>query len=76
MSPVAETLLEQSLKLSESERAELAAQLLESLPPDEAELTEMEIARRIKELDDGATDAVPWSDARAMILGTDDEPHR
>lgn len=66
-------LLEEALKLSPEARAALAASLLESLEGDVDEDVETawaaEIAKRIQELDSGAVAAVPWAQARRMILG-------
>jgi len=62
-----------ALSLPESERARLAARLIESLDPvceagvDEA--WRAEVARRIRESDDGTVKAVDWSEARRLILG-------
>jgi len=79
MSPTAETLLQESLKLTEVDRAELAAQLLDSLHSEDEngdpELTEAEITRRIKELEDGTVQAIPWSQVREAILEIKNEPY-
>ena len=66
-------LLAEALKLSPEARAALAASLLESLDEEVDEGAEAawaeEIAKRVRELDSGAVAAVPWSEARRMILG-------
>jgi putative addiction module component (TIGR02574 family) len=71
-------LLEDALRLPEKERAMLAARLMDSLDPDADEETqsawEEEIAKRLEELDTGNAHAVPWSNARELILNDVDEP--
>ena len=66
-------LLEAALKLPPEVRAAMAGSLLESLDTTvdadaEAEW-EMEIARRLKDLDSSHPRLVSWSDARRKILG-------
>jgi putative addiction module component (TIGR02574 family) len=72
MPPDPVKLLEEALKLSPEARAALAASLLESLDDGVDEGAEAawadEIAKRIRELDCGAVTAIPWSEARRMIL--------
>jgi putative addiction module component (TIGR02574 family) len=65
-------LLDNALRLDRSERADLAASLIESLEAaqdadSEAEWRD-EVRRRCQSLDAGAAQAVPWEDARARIL--------
>ena len=78
MTTTARQIYDDALQLSDSERAELAAWLIESLDPkidrDVDEAWSGEIKRRIDELDSGAVTAVPWPEARRMILGLSDEP--
>jgi putative addiction module component (TIGR02574 family) len=66
-------LLQEALRLPPEARAALAGSLLDSLdgPPDpEAEAAcESEIAARVRDLDTGKVDAVPWSEARRLIAG-------
>ena len=73
MTPDPSKLLEEALKLSPEARAALASSLLESLDEAVDEGAEAawaeEIGKRIRELDSGAVTAVPWSEARRMILG-------
>ncbi len=73
MKPDPAKLLEEALKLSPEARAALAASLLESLDKGVDEDLEAawaaEIAKRIRELDSGAVEPVPWAEARRMILG-------
>ncbi|HXG08989.1 MAG TPA: addiction module protein [Gemmataceae bacterium] len=67
---------EDALKLPESERAAIAARLIESLDPDvdeDAPATgDVEIARRLQELDSGRVKPVPWPEARRQITGASD----
>jgi putative addiction module component (TIGR02574 family) len=73
MRPDPAMLLEEALKLSPEARAALAASLLESLEESVDEDVEaawaVEIAKRTQELDSGTVTAVPWAEARRMILG-------
>ncbi len=78
MNTTAKQLYDNALQLSDSERAELAAWLIESL---DAEVDQdldaawdPEIERRINELDSGTITAVPWPEARRMILEMPDGP--
>jgi putative addiction module component (TIGR02574 family) len=72
MSDSAKSILEAALKLSETERAELADALMESLPPDEdlIELTEekfaAELDRRLADHDRDPSSAIPWSELKDM----------
>ena len=73
MTQDATELLKRALALSEAERAELAGSLLESLdgaPEDPAAVEAAwneEIARRIKDLDSGKAQTVPWEEVRHRI---------
>ncbi|MFN7573324.1 MAG: addiction module protein [Betaproteobacteria bacterium] len=71
MGDVPTKLLQQALLLSESERAALAAALLDTLDegadPDAESAWAAEIERRIAEVDSGAVQTIPWAKARAMI---------
>jgi putative addiction module component (TIGR02574 family) len=65
-------LLNVALTLPDSERAALAAELIDSLDPGidedyEAAWSE-EIARRIAGLESGERKTIPWSEVRARIL--------
>jgi putative addiction module component (TIGR02574 family) len=70
-------LLNEALKLSNKERADLAARLLATLEPEmEASIREeweAEIDRRLKDLKTGKTRTIPWSEARRRITGEADE---
>lgn len=65
-------LLEEALKLPSEARAALAGSLLDSLDdtvdPAAEVAWEVEIAKRLKELDDGKVRPIPWSEARRAIL--------
>ncbi|MEO8496967.1 MAG: addiction module protein [Planctomycetota bacterium] len=78
MNASAKQLYDHTLHLPDSERAELAALLIESLDPavdqEVDEAWDAEIKRRVNELDSGAVTAVPWPEARRMILGLFDGP--
>ena len=67
------SLLEQALKLPPEARAALAASLLDSLDQEVDENIEaawqLEIDRRLKELDSEAVKPIPWSEARRRISG-------
>lgn len=73
MTDEAAKILEQALKLPPEARAALAGSLLDSLDQaidEEAESAwSVEIARRIREIDEGAVENVPWADARLRITG-------
>ena len=78
MNTTAKQLYDNALQLPDAERSELAAWLIESLDPDVdhdvEEAWDVEIKRRIAELDSGAVTAIPWPEARRMILGLSDGP--
>ncbi len=78
MNTTAKELYDNALQLPDSERSELAAWLIESLDPevdrDVREAWNVEIKRRIDELDSGVVTAVPWPEARRRILGLSDGP--
>ena len=67
------SLLKEALKLPPEARAALAASLLDSLDQEVDENAEaawqLEIDRRLKELDSGAVKPIPWSEARRRISG-------
>jgi putative addiction module component (TIGR02574 family) len=64
-------LLKKAMALPENERAELAGSLLDTL--DEAVDVDVEaawqneIALRIRELDSGKSETIPWSDVRSRL---------
>jgi putative addiction module component (TIGR02574 family) len=61
-----------ALKLSQKDRAKLAARLLDSLDTDKADEIEAawaaEIEKRIEELESGKVKAIPWSVAWKEIV--------
>ena len=72
MSHSAEKVLKEALQLSENERASVAGALIESLhaePPLHVENAwEEVIERRVRELETGTAETVPWSDVRARLF--------
>ncbi|WP_437319542.1 addiction module protein [Sorangium sp. So ce385] len=72
MSLPAEELLDQAMKLPESERRVLALRLLESVgeeSPEEVERAWVEEARRrLDEIRAGRSQSVPWEEARRRIF--------
>jgi putative addiction module component (TIGR02574 family) len=73
MDALSRQLLDTALTLPDSERAILAAELIDSLDPafdaDHEAAWGEEIARRLALLDSGEIRTVPWSEARARIIG-------
>lgn len=67
----AKDLLQQALKLAPEARAALAGSLLESLDgvldADAESAWSTEIARRVREVDEGDAKLVPWEQARKTI---------
>jgi putative addiction module component (TIGR02574 family) len=61
-----------ALELDETERAELAALLLESLEADSDTGVDaawrIEVERRMKELDSGDVETVPWAEVRKRLF--------
>jgi len=76
MSRPAQSVLDDALRLPESERAEIAARLMASLEDeldeDAGAAWEVEIGHRIGELDHGTVRSIPWSEARRQILDDTD----
>ncbi len=68
MSSDAKKLLEEALRLPESERLRLAERLLATFDgdpdPDAAEAWEEEIARRSRDIEDGLVEPIPWSEVK------------
>jgi putative addiction module component (TIGR02574 family) len=66
------------MMLSENDRADLVAGLLESLDPvadkDVDAAWSEEIQLRLKEIKDGHVQPIPWAEARRMIMDDNDEP--
>jgi putative addiction module component (TIGR02574 family) len=71
MSPIAAKYLQVLLDLPESERAELATRLIDSLDPDHDAGVEdawsTEILRRNADLDSGVVKPVPWPDVLCRL---------
>lgn len=73
MTQRAEDLYQVALTLTDSERADLATRLLESLDPDTEDDADVEtawaseIADRLGEADRGEVRPIPWDEARRMI---------
>jgi putative addiction module component (TIGR02574 family) len=72
MSMDATEILNEALGLPAETRAALAARLIESLDetidPDAERLWAEEITRRLKELDEGRAQTIPWSEVLTSIL--------
>ncbi len=66
-------LLDEALRLPVEARAAMAGSLLESLDQTVDEDSEAawaaEIARRVKEINEGKAKLIPWAEARRTILG-------
>ena len=66
-------ILKEALKLPQEARAALAGTLIDSLDETvdrDAELEwEAEIVKRLKEIDEGKVNLIPWVEARAKIAG-------
>lgn len=78
MTSTAKKLLEDALRLSDGDRADLAVSLIESLdsradPEAEAEWN-AEIHRRIQDLDKRSVTSIPWTEARRIIMEGPDAP--
>lgn len=71
MTHKAESLLREALELSESERAEIAGRLLESIEPEpDAEVEAAwaaEIDRRVRSIDAGEVELIPWEKVRDQL---------
>lgn len=71
MTSKAEQVLELALQLSESERADVAAQLIRSLDPDidpdADEAWEKEIARRLAEVESGLAEYATWEEVQKSM---------
>lgn len=80
MNATAKKLLEDALRLPEAERAELAGLLIDSLDQqvdeDAQSAWDSEVQRRVTELDKGVVKAIPWSEARRLILDRPNDTSR
>jgi putative addiction module component (TIGR02574 family) len=76
MSPELSRVLEQALRLSEEERAELIDHLtlsLDQVPDEEVEAAwSAEIQKRLDDIEQGRVELIPWPEARRMIMEEDD----
>jgi putative addiction module component (TIGR02574 family) len=72
MSVTVDDLLRQALQLDPKARAELAVLLLDSVPAEPKEdvdaAWEVEVARRVRELESGSVATIPWEDVRDRLL--------
>lgn len=79
MSSKAKKLLDEALQLAPREREALAGKLFDSLTatdPAAERAWQLEIERRLAELDSGKVKPVPWTKAKQMIFGDTDDPAR
>ena len=77
MTVSADQLLEKVLQLTDSERGEFAAKVIESLETQADEDAEAEwdgeIRRRLQEIDAGSTKLISWQEARRLIMDDSDD---
>lgn len=75
MTQAAQQLLTEALGLPAEDRGQLIVSLIDSLETasdsDADAIWSDEIARRLKEIDDGQVEMVEWSEARRLIRGED-----
>jgi putative addiction module component (TIGR02574 family) len=75
MTQTAQKLLADALQLPSEDRGELISLLIESLDvgsdADADAVWSDEIARRLKQIDDGQVEMIDWSEARRIIRGQD-----
>jgi putative addiction module component (TIGR02574 family) len=78
MNAEAQRILTEALALPENDRADLAAELLESLDAlrdqDADAAWTKEIAARVEALDAGSVKTIPWAEVRRLILGGRSRP--
>jgi hypothetical protein len=60
---------EEAVALSETERARLAASLLDTLPPPGIELNEQDIDRREQEMDNGSIEPISHEELLTELTG-------
>jgi putative addiction module component (TIGR02574 family) len=64
-------ILEKALALTEEERVDIAASLVESLDPavdaDAESAWQQEVARRVDQLNSGKSKTIPWEQVQAQI---------
>jgi putative addiction module component (TIGR02574 family) len=77
MTRLANQLLGEAMQLSEHERADLAARLIDSLDStvdaDSEPAWSEEVQQRLKDIQEGKVRPIPWEEARRMILEDNDE---
>ena len=73
-SPTLESVRRDALALSQDDRELLAIELYYNMEQDpvDDEAREEEIARRVKEVQDGAADLMDWDEAEKWIFDNDD----
>ncbi|HEX9985286.1 MAG TPA: addiction module protein [Thermoanaerobaculia bacterium] len=75
MSRDLKTIFREAAELPESDRATLAALLLESLDPAPTPQVKAawsrEIGRRVSEIEDGSAELLDWEDVRAELFGAE-----
>ncbi len=80
MTAEAKKVLDEALALPPDERADVAVTLLESLDQVDDEALEQawseEIQRRIQQVESGAVQTIPWSEARRRLLALRDARKR
>jgi len=79
MTTNAKKLLDEELRLPPAAREALAGSLFDSLETDDLDAEaawQVEIERRIAELDQGQVKPIPWAEARHMIFGEADDSSR
>jgi putative addiction module component (TIGR02574 family) len=73
-------LLEQALSLTEEERTDLVASLLNSLDtspdPDAESLWQEEVSRRASNLDSGKARTIPWRDVQSQVSAVFQHGHK
>jgi putative addiction module component (TIGR02574 family) len=74
MDPKVKRIADEAMELPPAARAALAAALLRSMDgpvdADAAEAWRVEIARRIRETDEGRSQPIPWAVAERLIFDT------
>lgn len=72
MEPTAKSILQEALTLSETDRADVAGALLQSLEPvEETDIDAAwreEVARRVAAADAGEIETIPWETIRDRLL--------
>jgi len=73
-------LFDQAVTLGEADRATLAGLLLESLDPNPDPGVEAawvrEVQRRLKDLDEGRVQTIPWTEVKAALLSAEHDESR